>query len=50
MCSIGSVCLSELAQIRGLLGLPVERDIHWQARKTLIEYAREAWNAGRIIA
>lgn len=47
---LGSVRLSELAAIRGPLGLPVERDRHWTADKTLMAYAREAWASGRIRA
>lgn len=47
---LGSVRVSELEAIRGRIGLPVERDRHFRADKTLIEYARIAWDAGRIIA
>lgn len=47
---IGSVRLSELAAIRGRIGLPVERDLYFEADKTLMAYARAAWKAGRIIA
>lgn len=47
---LGSVSLSELAALRGHLGLPVERDLHFTAKKTLIAYAREAWAVGRIVA
>jgi hypothetical protein len=32
---LGSVRISELASIRGKLGLPVERDLHFIATKTL---------------
>lgn len=42
------VSLSELEALRGPLGLPVERDLHFTATKTLSEYAREAHNQGRI--
>ena len=42
--------ISELAQIRGRLGLPVERDLYFRADKTLLEYAREARAHGRIVA
>ena len=45
---IGSVTLSELASIRGRLGLPVERDRHWQANRTLSEYAEKARSDGWI--
>ena len=47
---LGSVRISELAQIRGRLGLPVERDLYFRADKTLLEYAREARAHGRIVA
>ena len=46
---IGSVRLSEIAAVRGRLRLPVERDLHWQARGTLMDYARRAWDAGHIV-
>jgi hypothetical protein len=39
---LGTVSLTELAALRGKLGLPVERDRHFCARKTLAEYAAEA--------
>lgn len=47
---LGSVRLSEIAEIRGRLGLPVERDRHFKPRGTLMEHARRAWSAGRIVA
>lgn len=47
---IGSVRLSELEGIRGPFGLGIERDLHFTADKTLLEYAREARSAGRIVA
>jgi len=46
---LGSVRVSELAAIRGRLGLPVERDRHFTADHPLIVYARAAWKAGAII-
>lgn len=46
---LGNVSITELRQIRGKLGLPVERDRHWTAKKTLLEYAREAWKTGYIV-
>ena len=46
---LGYVDMIELTSLKGKLGLPVERDRHWQANKTLLEYADEARNAGRII-
>ena len=45
---LGSVRISELEQIRGAFGLPVERDLHFKADKTLMGYAREAWTLGYI--
>ncbi|TPI54197.1 DUF2958 domain-containing protein [Mesorhizobium sp. B3-1-3] len=45
---IGSVSLSELATVRGRLGLPVERDRHFRPDKPLSIYAREAHCHGRI--
>jgi len=36
---LGSVSLTELAEVRGQLGLPVERDLYFEATKTLGAYA-----------
>lgn len=47
---LGYVSLAELATVRGRLGLPVERDLHFKAEKPLSAYAREARLAGRIVA
>ena len=47
---LGSVCLSELSSFRGRFGLPLERDLHFTADKTLSEYAREASKSGSIQA
>lgn len=47
---LGWVSLAELAIVRGRLGLPVERDLHFTAQKRLSAYAREARLAGRIVA
>lgn len=47
---LGSVRISELAQLRGRLGLPVERDLHFKADKTLSQYASEALKLERINA
>jgi hypothetical protein len=41
---LGYVALSELASVRGPLGLPVERDLHWQP-KTLEEIAPEMFRS-----
>ena len=45
---MGWVSLAELASVRGRLGLPVERDLHFEAEKRLSGYARDARLAGRI--
>ncbi|BCH05666.1 single-stranded DNA endonuclease (plasmid) [Mesorhizobium sp. 131-2-5] len=45
---LGSVSLVELAAVRGRLGLPVERDLHFRPNRTLSEYASEASRHGRI--
>jgi hypothetical protein len=47
---LGPVSLSELASIRGRLNLPVERDLHFTATKTLSAYADEARAHGVIKA
>jgi hypothetical protein len=47
---LGSVSLSELASVRGKLGLPIERDRWFEADKTLTAYASEARAAGYIKA
>ena len=46
---IGFVCLYELRVVRGKLGLPIERDEHFEADKTLFAYAAEAREHGRIV-
>ncbi len=47
---LGSVSLHELRSIRGQSGLPVERDRHFIADKSLSEYADEARTASGIVA
>lgn len=47
---LGYVSLAELATLRGRLGLPVERDLHFKADKAISIYAREARMLGRIVA
>lgn len=47
---LGSVSLSELESVRGKLGLPVERDLHFMPTKTLSAYADEARRHERIMA
>ncbi len=46
---LGWVSLREMATVRGRLGLPVERDLHFRAEKRLSAYTREARLAGRIV-
>ena len=45
---LGSVSIAELESVRGRLGLPIERDLHFRPTKTLSAYADEARNAGGI--
>lgn len=45
---LGDVSLSELQEIRGAVGLPVERDLHFVPRNRLSEYARLADAEGGI--
>ena len=45
---LGSVRISEIELVRGRLGLPVERDLHFVPRHTLSGYARAAWQRGGI--
>ena len=45
----GPVYLSGIAMVRGRLGLRVERDLHFMARKPLSAYARDAQQAGMIV-
>ncbi|MCH9659665.1 MAG: DUF2958 domain-containing protein, partial [Bacteroidetes bacterium] len=47
---LGNVSITELSQARGLLGLPIERDLSFKADKTLSQYAREALKIERINA
>jgi hypothetical protein len=47
---IGWVSLAELSSVRGRLGLPVERDLHFVGDKPLSAYAEEARKHGRIVA
>lgn len=50
MPELGYISLAELAGFRGHLGLPVERDLQFQANKPLSAYATEARRTGRITA
>ena len=47
---MGYVDLRELSDVRGPLGLPVERDLHFIATKPLSQYAEEAHQLRRIAA
>ena len=47
---LGNVSLSELHQVRGKMGLPVERDLGFEADKTLSAYAKLAYQQRRIVA
>ncbi|MEO8481556.1 MAG: DUF2958 domain-containing protein [Acidobacteriota bacterium] len=47
---LGYVSLAELATVRGQLKLPVERDLHFTATRTLSAYAQDARAAGGISA
>ena len=46
---LGYVSLAELASVRGRLGLPVERDLHFEPDRSLSAYATEARRHGRIV-
>jgi hypothetical protein len=47
---LGFVSMREIRELRGPLGLPVERDLHFDANKTTSAYATEARALGRIAA
>jgi hypothetical protein len=47
---LGSVSFEELKSIKLPFGLTIERDMHWEADKSLTEYADEARSLGRIAA
>ena len=46
---MGCVRLSEIASVRGRLGLPVERDRHFTSDRPLSEHANKARLHGRIV-
>ena len=46
---LGYVSLAEITALKGLLGLLVERDLHFVADKPLSAYADDARAKGRII-
>lgn len=45
---LGYVSMTELRSVRGPLSLPIERDLHFEANKTISAYAEEARARGRI--
>jgi Protein of unknown function (DUF2958) len=45
----GTVSLTELAAIRGRLGLRVERDLYFKARGPISAYIEAANKAGHIV-
>ena len=45
----GTVWLPELMCLRGKLGLPVERDLHFKAEGPISAYIAASYPAGRII-
>lgn len=47
---LGYVSLAELASVRGRLGLPIERDLHFVADKLLSAYVEDARTHGRLNA
>ena len=47
---LGCVRMSELEAVRGKLGLPVERDLHFAPTKTISAYAEQARERGHIEA
>ena len=46
---LGSVRISEIESVRGAFGLPVERDRHFKADRSLSAYADLARANGRIV-
>lgn len=46
---LGYVSITELASVRGRLGLPIERDLYFTASRPLSEYVAEADRRGRIV-
>lgn len=49
MPELGWVSLQELAAVRGRLGLPIERDLHFRTEKRLSAYTRDVRRAGQIV-
>lgn len=46
---LGYASLSEIESYPGIWGIGIERDLHFEATKTLSEYATEARWEGRIV-
>lgn len=46
---LGWVSLTELMSVRGRMGLPVERDLHFVADRRISAYARDARRAGHVV-
>ncbi|MRN65414.1 DUF2958 domain-containing protein [Brucella sp. 10RB9213] len=46
---LGYVSLSDIQSVRGKLGLPIERDLHFNAEYRVSLYAKRARDAGRIV-
>lgn len=46
---LGYLMLSEIQDVRGKLGLPVERDLYFKAEHRLSTYAKIARHAGMIV-
>ncbi|MBX5086736.1 DUF2958 domain-containing protein [Rhizobium lentis] len=46
---LGYAMLSEIEDVRGKLGLPVERDLYFKAEHRLSTYAKIARHAGMIV-
>jgi hypothetical protein len=46
---LGYVSPAELATVRGKLGLPIERDRHFEADKSISAYAADARDRGHIV-
>jgi hypothetical protein len=47
---LGFISLTEIAALRGNLGLAVEKDLHFTPERSILAYAREARQLGRIVA
>ena len=46
---LGYVSLAEIGAVKDLLGLPVERDLHFVADKPLSAYTEDAYIKGRTV-